>query len=115
MFDNWIPSEPQLTQNRRTYQPYSSKQSFLWLSGMYNLSILNIDSFQAVEVQNLWEIKGEQSFAQAAAASEDFAKIAGLGFWNHAATLHICLRNSSVKEVTTSKLMSEIAPSSTLV
>lgn len=114
MFESWLGAEPQLTQNRRIIQKSDAKQ-LLWLSGMNEVSVINMQKFEAKPVQDFWKLNGQDCFATVVTANDDCSKIAGIGHCDPEQTLHVMIRNPSTgKETCTAKPFSQIAPSSSI-
>lgn len=76
--ENLLPMLKKVVRDRKIVQP-SNQGKILWMNSTSNLSIVDIQSFKATEVNNFWTYCGQKCISIFVTASIDFKRFAGIG------------------------------------
>lgn len=87
--ENMILTVKKLLGDRKVVQP-TNQGKMLWMKSLSNLSIVDIHSFKATEVNNFWTYCGQKCTSIFVTASSDFKRFAGIGLSPEGVeTLHV--------------------------
>lgn len=87
--DNTLPTLKKILSDRKVVQP-SVQNKILWMNSISNLSIVDVQTFKASEVNNFWTYCGQKCISIFVTASIDFKRFAGIGLSPEGVeTLHV--------------------------